>query len=87
MRLYGIGCPGTGQPFGTRAKQFTSSKILGKTVTIYTRGTDRYGRTLAWVLLGPQCINSQLLSTGLGWWYNQYAPDAPGEWKLNEPHV
>ncbi|HQH28791.1 MAG TPA: thermonuclease family protein, partial [Oligoflexia bacterium] len=29
VRLWGIDCPETGQAFGKRAKQFTSSKVFG----------------------------------------------------------
>jgi hypothetical protein len=32
------------QPFGTRAKQFTSELAFGKTVTVVPMGRDRYGR-------------------------------------------
>lgn len=47
VRLNGIDCPEKGQPFGTRAKQFTADLAFGKTVTVQVRDTDRYGRTVA----------------------------------------
>ena len=34
VRLSGIDCPEMGQPFGKRAKQFTSGMAFGKVVTI-----------------------------------------------------
>jgi len=34
IRLYGIDCPEKRQPFGTKAKQFTSDMVFGKTVVI-----------------------------------------------------
>lgn len=51
IRLHGIDCPEKGQPFGTKAKQFTSSLTFGKTVTIHVTDMDRYGRTVADVIL------------------------------------
>src|SRR5438093_3332344 len=51
IRLYGIDCPEKGQAYGTKAKQFTSEKIFGKTVTVQVRGFDKYGRTIGHVLL------------------------------------
>jgi micrococcal nuclease len=51
IRLNGIDCPENGQAFGTRAKQAISVLIFGKEVTVHTHGKDRYGRSIADVLL------------------------------------
>ena len=51
IRLEGIDCPESGQAFGNRAKQAAGTLALGKTVTIQPTGTDKYGRTLANVML------------------------------------
>jgi micrococcal nuclease len=51
IRLAGIDAPESGQDFGTRAKQAASSLAFGKAVTIIERDTDRYGRTVAEVIL------------------------------------
>src|SRR2546426_12847875 len=51
IRLHGIDCPEKGQPFGTKAKEFTSAMVFGKTVTVRVTDTDRYGRTVADVIL------------------------------------
>src|SRR2546428_14170819 len=47
IRLHGIDCPEKAQPFGTKAKQFTSAMVFGKMVRVLTHGQDRYGRTVA----------------------------------------
>jgi endonuclease YncB( thermonuclease family) len=75
IRLFGIDCPEKKQAFGTRAKQYTSSLVFGKAVTIYSKGSDRYGRVLGWVFVGGRCINADLVSSGLAWWYRQYSPN------------
>ncbi len=75
VRLHGIDCPESRQPFGTRAKQFTGDLAFGKTVTINARDTDRYGRTIAEVVLPDgRVLNHEIVKAGLGWWYRKYAP-------------
>jgi endonuclease YncB( thermonuclease family) len=58
-RLWRIDAPETGQPFGSRAKQFASVIAFGQTVTIRPRDTDRYGRTVADVVFADGSSMSQ----------------------------
>jgi endonuclease YncB( thermonuclease family) len=51
IRLEGIDCPELGQAFGTKAKQAASKLAHGKAVTIQPTGKDKYGRTLANIIL------------------------------------
>src|ERR1700722_13738278 len=51
IRLHGIDAPETGQDFGSKAKQLASELAFGKDVTIKPVDTDRYGRTVAEVIL------------------------------------
>jgi micrococcal nuclease len=51
IRLNGIDCPEKGQAYGKRAKQAASELVFGKEVTLQTFGKDKYGRTIADVLL------------------------------------
>src|SRR6185295_16100608 len=51
IRLSGIDCPEKGQAFGNNAKQAASALVFGKQVILLTHGLDKYGRTLADVLL------------------------------------
>ena len=75
IRLSGIDCPEKGQAFGTRAKQAASELVYGKEVTLQTHGKDRYGRTLADVLLTDGTnVNHALVKDGWCWWYRKYAP-------------
>src|SRR2546426_12152903 len=75
IRLHGIDCPEKGQPFGTKAKEFTSEMVFGKTVTLHVTDTDRYGRTVADVILPDgRVLNRELVAAGLAWWYRRYAP-------------
>jgi micrococcal nuclease len=70
IRLNGIDAPETGQPFGTRAKQLASELAFGKTVTIKERDKDRYGRTVAEVILPDgRSMNHEMVREGMAWWY------------------
>ena len=51
IRLSGIDCPKKAQAYGQKAKQAASALVFGKEVTLQTYGKDKYGRTLADVLL------------------------------------
>lgn len=75
IRLYGIDCPEKGQAYGQRAKQATSDLAFKQEVTLYTHGNDKYGRTIADVLLQDGTnVNHTLVKDGWCWWYRQYAP-------------
>ena len=76
IRLHGIDCPEGGQPFGTKAKQFTSELAFGQTVTARVVDTDRYGRLVCRVTLPDgKDLSAELVRAGLAWWYQRYAPD------------
>ncbi|UVT20301.1 MAG: thermonuclease family protein [Nitrospira sp.] len=48
---------------------------FGQTVTVQRTGKDRYGRTLARVILRDgKNLNHELVKEGC-WWYRKYAPD------------
>ena len=72
IRLYGIDTPERGQPFGKRAKQFTSKMVYGKVVEVEVMDTDRYGRTVAMIYADKNLLNEELVKAGLAWVYYQY---------------
>lgn len=76
VRLASIDCPEKHQPFGQRAKQFTSDLVHDRFVTIREQGRDRYGRVLGEVILpNGGSLNRELVAGGFAWWYRRYAPD------------
>jgi micrococcal nuclease len=82
VRLSGIDCPEKGQAFGNRAKQAASALVFGRDVILQTHGQDKYGRTLADVLLKDGTnVNHTLVKDGWCWWYRKYAPGDIGCWK------
>jgi len=75
VRLHGIDCPEKNQAYDQRAKQFTSEHVFGKLVKVVVHDRDRYGRLVGDVyLLSGWHLNHELVSAGLAWWYEQYAP-------------
>jgi endonuclease YncB( thermonuclease family) len=52
-----VDCLENGQAYGKRAKQAGSQLVFVKDVTLHPIGTDKYGRTLAVVLL-PEGTNA-----------------------------
>lgn len=76
VRLDGIDAPERKQDYGNRARQFVASRTFGKTVTVSSRGTDKYGRTIGVVSLPDQTIlNHDIVGNGFAWWYRRYAPN------------
>jgi micrococcal nuclease len=76
VRLSGIDCPEKGQAYGNNAKQAASVLVCGRDVTLQTYGLDKYGRTLADVLLPDGTnVNHKLVKDGWCGWYRKYAPE------------
>jgi micrococcal nuclease len=76
VRLYGVDCPEKKQDFGTQAKNFTSGLASGKYVTLISKGSDRYGRTIGEIILPDgKSLNKELVANGFAWYYRAYAND------------
>jgi endonuclease YncB( thermonuclease family) len=76
IRFYGIDCPEKSQAFGQKAKQYASSLVYGKTVSIRVMDQDKYGRTVAWVYAGTINVNAELVRAGFAWHYRKYSKDS-----------
>jgi micrococcal nuclease len=75
VRLAGVDCPERAQAFGSRAKQFTSSLVFGRQVTVHLATTDRYGRLVGRVYEGRTDVSLELVRGGMAWHYRQYSND------------
>ncbi|BFR47456.1 thermonuclease family protein [Nitratidesulfovibrio sp. HK-II] len=86
VRLYGVDCPESSQPFGTRAKQYTSSVVYGKMVTVEDMDIDRYGRVVGVVeTVDGTSLNRALVINGMAWVYDRYCRAVwCAEWKQDE---
>lgn len=74
VRLAEIDCPEKSQAFGQAAKKFTSDICFGKQVKLIGDTHDRYGRTVAQiVLLDGTNVNHELVKNGYAWHYKAYS--------------
>ena len=72
IRLLGAAAPGMKQPFGDKAQEALSGKVLGKTVTIRMAERDRAGCSLGDVYLEDRWINQEMVREGWAWYYDAY---------------
>lgn len=77
MRLSGIDAPESGQAFGNRSKQSLSDCAFGKHATVIGDKTDRYGRTVARVMVGAVDCNLRQIELGMAWHYKKYENEQP----------
>jgi endonuclease YncB( thermonuclease family) len=74
VRLSGIDCPESDQPFGSQATQLTTQLAMEKAVTVTDLGRDKYHRLLGEVVLPDgRMLNRELVREGFCWWYRKYA--------------
>ncbi len=65
IRLNSINCPEAGEPGAERARKYVSEAIAGKNVKLKTYGKDRYGRTIADIILDKdRLLNQELVRSG-----------------------
>lgn len=74
LRLAEVDCPEKSQPFGTKAKQFTSDQIYLKTIKYIVTDTDRYGRSIAMIYYDTdnKYLSAEIIKAGMGWHYKRY---------------
>lgn len=65
VRLDGIDAPELKQAFSTQSKEAMSGLVLGKALTLQVTGKDRYGRTLAVVMVGGVNAYLEMARRGL----------------------
>jgi endonuclease YncB( thermonuclease family) len=73
VRLACIDAPETSQVLGIDARQALQADLpIGTLVSLRTKATDRYGRTVAEVIRGSTNINQALVGAGAAFVYWQY---------------
>ena len=75
LRLAEIDCPEKKQPFGNRAKQFTSNQVYQQTIKYVVTDIDRYGRAIAMIYYGVdnKYLSAELVRVGMAWHYKRYS--------------
>lgn len=76
IRLSDVDAPEKKQAFGQAAKKLASELAFGKDVVIVEHNHDRYGRTVAQVVLPDgKDLGRELVRAGMAWWYKRYSKD------------
>jgi micrococcal nuclease len=73
LRLAEVDCPEKKQPFGTKAKQFTSDLVYLKTIKYIVTNKDRYGRYIAKIYFENKYLSAEIIKKGMGWQYKKYS--------------
>jgi micrococcal nuclease len=73
IRLAEVDCPESNQPFGKKAKQFTTEQVALKNVTYKIVSIDRYGRTIGKVFYDGKYLSEEIIKNGFGWHYKKYS--------------
>ncbi len=86
VRLYGVDCPESDQPFGREAAESMKAAALNKRVGVVELYRDRYGRAVSVVveLEGGRSVQEILLGKGLTWVYPRYCGDCQAWEKLQD---
>ena len=73
VRLHGIDAPELSQPGGRESRDYLRS-LLAHPPALDTHGEDRYGRTLAVLIVDGRDVNEEMVRAGHAWWFRRYAP-------------
>jgi endonuclease YncB( thermonuclease family) len=75
VRLAQIDAPELDQAFGQQSKQSLSEMVFNKTIKVEKETIDKYGRTVATLLIGDVDANKEQIKLGMAWVYRKYLHD------------
>jgi endonuclease YncB( thermonuclease family) len=76
FRLLGINTPERGEYLYAEAKKYTEELATNKSLTVETKGKDRYDRELAYLYDGNKNINAEIVKEGYASYYFPDGRDA-----------
>ena len=81
IRIDGIDAPEICQPGGAMARDALKRKLLGKSVVVYGKVHDDYGRLVARIFLNGEDLGQWMVAQGLAWSYRyrNYASPYAGQ--------
>lgn len=86
VRLNGLDCPEmktkdkNEKEIALKAKEFVSSLVLNKIITLKNVDLDKYGRLLAHVYINNTCVNTELINKNLAVKYDGGTKHVPDNW-------
>ncbi len=81
VRLAFCDAPEKRQAFGNRSKQAMSQLVFDRDIELRPHSIDRYGRTVAQVVVDGKDVGVEMLRLGLAWVYDRYITEASAETK------
>ena len=73
IRIYGIDAPEKKQAYGNKSKEYLSSLIFGKNITIDVQSQDGWGRYIAYVYTPEgKDVSLLMLQAGMAWHFVKY---------------
>lgn len=69
VRLAEIDAPEISQKYGIESKAYLESLIVGKQVTLKPKNTDKYGRTIGYLIVDGQDVSTLMVKNGYAWAY------------------
>ncbi|MCS3685800.1 thermonuclease family protein [Salinibacter ruber] len=75
LRLHGVDTPESAQSYGGAATRKARQYVGGKRVRASVEDIGRYGRAVARIEVQGGDLGAMLIRDGLGWHYEQYAPN------------
>jgi len=75
VRLEGIDCPESGQPFSQVARNYTRQLAFDQPVSVKVLDVDQYGRLVARVTSHGMDVSFELAKAGLAWHFTEYSSD------------
>ena len=46
--------------------------LMEKQIVVQKVGKDRYGTTMAWIVVDGDIINYKMIEAGMAWWHKYY---------------
>lgn len=73
FRIWGIDAPEKKQAFGAKSKEYLSSLIFDKTITVDVQKQDGWGRYIAYVFTPEnKDVGTEMLKAGMAWQFTEY---------------
>lgn len=73
FRIFGIDAPEKKQAFGTKSKEYLSSLIFKKSVTVDVQSIDGWGRYIAYVYTPDgKDVSLLMIQAGMAWHFKKY---------------
>ena len=79
IRLAGIDAPEKSQAFGNAAQKHLAELVADQQVCTEGDKTDKYGRTVAKVMLDDKDVDLQMVKDGFAWHFKKYASEQSEE--------